>query len=1214
MKTKNIIKKCMLAIIVACFVSVTAFSQPLDLRDEPLSLSQSVPPGMVVTVDDSGSMRWGYMPDDRFNGKTKGYYNNWNDNQKVISFTSPQYNAIYYDPTLVYKPPVNEEGVPFPHSIYTNAAVDGYGGATNLANVNLSTDYIPVTEIYPSKSALGVATWRTHKKTTKQGAYYHIWNEALPVPTTTTYFETMRNAGVGTSSKSYTKHSLSSGTAEQKQNFANWYTYYNTRNKLAKAALSRAFVQFGADFKLTWQVFWDGTLDGNSQSSNMDLFEGDHRKDFYDWLFGIRATDGTPLRKATMLAGKEFSKTGTGTVPTDSPYWSEVHQQEMSCQQNFHIQLSDGYWNSSSGLISNYDYEDVTFPTITNGLKSTDPGYKGKTYSYNARATAPQKIYSASPADSLSDNAFYYWSRDLRSDLINNVPTYLEESIDHNGAAVVYPDDQTWWQQSELFWNPRNDPAQWQHMVNFNIGLGVDGQFNQITDYPKLRDGTLSWQNSLQDSTKVDDVWHSSINSRGKYFSAKNPDELVAALDTLINDIIKRTGQGSSGSVSSNILSDVTLAFKTGYNTADWTGSVVAAKLNKDGTLGDAIWDASCKLTGGFCTSLPGNPYVTATKDHSSRHIFTYDTKTKLTHEFHVANLSPLQKQQLLNSNYITDSIANGLNYTADDLVSYIRGDRTFESNLGGSFRKRNSLLGDVIHSPARVLRGPSATYVDDYWYDGSPEQIAVTNGKSYSKFKNDNKNRDNILIVGGNDGMLHAFNAGINTTNGGDELWAYIPSGVLDGLSEIANPSYKHKSFVDASPTIRDAYLGTGANGKWSTIALGGLRHGGKSFYALNLGNDPKLPPTVLWEFSNLNDPIDMGFSYSGGVIARVVAPLNSTGLQSKWVAFVPNGYNSNSHKSALYAIDLETGDVLHKWRTTFGSETYPNGMGPVTAADYVVYDKSDTSQTYYGSDIGTDFLYAGDLHGNLYRFDATKIFTNPGGVTTNPHILFDGPKNKSITVAPRVFTAEDGSQNVIVTFGTGKYIEPSDKSLNIAAQFLIGVKDKKGNTTTNTLSDLVAQKITQTGQTRTLSSKHVNVDQGWKINLRVKVDGIVKKGERLVNGIVRNNQSKDMIVATIIPAGTDPCLPGGISWLMIIDARTGGAPETSLLDAGKADGILINDIITGVNVLVRPGGNESIITLDGTGGFDGDSVIPPIIQASGEKWRRRSWHRILF
>lgn len=1171
-KINNRIKSFLLALATSSIVTTTAFALPLELSDEPLFLNQSVPPALAVTFDDSGSMSRGYMPDSNsFSGSKP-------------STASPDYNSIYYNPATEYKPPVLQDGSSLPNSIYTAAQFDGFylGGNTSSdlgEAINLSNNYEMVWTIFPNYgNGNSSRSFRSAGSPSSGEGYYYTWNGPGD-PT--------RNGSKGSGPGEYTIHLMNSANATEKTNFANWYTYYNTRNKLAKSAVSHAFVGFGPDFKIDWQQL--NRLSFNPTGTNMNLFDGAHRADFYTWLYEINAGSGTPLRAATERAGLLFTKGGV-----NGPYYDPIYSQELSCQQNFHISISDGSWNSAEGVSTNVDNTAISLPPI-DGLIKNYPG--------DLTAASIPNFYSDNRAKTLADNAFAFWANDLRTDLDNDVPSFLDSYTDSNNNIISLASGVNWWENNELFWNPMNDPATWQHMVNFNIGLGVIGLFDPDTDIPNLRNGNISsWTSTTTAEGKIDDVFHAALNSRGKFLSARSPQELADALDDVISNIINRKGRASAGSVSSSIISDSALAFRTGYDTSDWTGYVTALKVEQDGTLGAVEWDASCKLTGGACTSMIGDPIISATRDNTSRIIFTYEKVGSVgtQHLFKYGEFSSSEIAKMQNSAFYSNAMANPIPPTFKDFVDYIRGDRTYEQQFSGSFRNRNSLLGDVIHSSAKLIRGPGESYNDDYWYDGSPEADARDAGDGYLEFKLDKKDRDNVILVGANDGMLHAFDAGINTTDGGTELWAYIPSSSLDGISELANPVIKHKSYVDAAPVIKDAFI----NGNWTTTAVGGLRHGGKLFYALDLGDQPSDKPAVLWEFSDIDDP-DMGFSYAGAVVTRVVAPLGSSDLQSKWVAFVPNGYNSNSHKSVLYALDLETGKVLHKWNTNLGTTALPNGMGPPTAADYIAYDKSNTTNIAHGADQGTDFIYSGDLYGNIYRFDTTKIFTNPAG-TSQPHTLYAGDPTRPITVAPRLFTQGSGSENIVVTFGTGKYLELPDRAITTIKQHLIGVKDKYKSTITHSLGGLIEQFITESGQSRTLTNNHVGVDEGWKVALP-------ENGERLVNSIYRDNKSKLMIVATIIPNGIDPCAPGGKSWLMALDALSGGSPSSGpLLLGGTSDGQSIGDIVTGINVMNPPGGNNTFITVDTIN--PDPNGIPPIDLGTGEKWQRRSWHRIIF
>jgi type IV pilus assembly protein PilY1 len=1223
-----------MSLVLLLMMSITVYSSPLKLTHEPLFLNQTVPPALAVTFDDSGSMSWSWMPDSRSFSSSRP------------SFASPDYNLIYYNPNINYKPPVNADGTPLPNSEFNNAKRDGYAEPGMITNKNLRTSYRPFRTYYPnyagnSYSLEYASAGRTNSN---NRAFYYRW--IGPANATLTERRNQNN--------NYQLVEIFG--AQQKQNFANWYSYYNTRSKLAKAAVSHAFVNFGPDFKIDWQQLNRNRF--NSGTNYMETFETGHREDFYDWLFKVPGSGGTPLRQATKYAGELFRDSYSG----QSVYYDDSYGDELSCQQNFHIAISDGSWNGNRGIEGNVDNGTTTITNRAIPYTST---------------IANKYFYDDNNSSSLADTAFYYWIRDLKPSLDNDVPRFIDDYTDSSGNVVTVASGDNWWDEPELVWNPNNDPANWQHMVNFNIGLGIEGSFNRDTDLPALRAGLLSWPDTYDDTCfkrnalgvevtrtcrnhlcyngsttasdivecngivkplgdiqlcmnadtneaincadrivrrvnesqgRVDDVWHSSVNSRGDYFSAKDPQELAEALYKVVANIIKRKGRASAGSVSSNIISNESLAYKTGYDTSDWSGFVVANQLNIDGTLGDVEWDAACKLTGGPCNTMIGNPVVSQSKTHATRNIFTYNYETKTKHPFHTTSMSTAQIGKILDSDYINsfEPPITDLTTAADSVIHFVRGDRSVEQQNGGDFRNRRNLLGDVINSSAKIIRGPSASYNDQFWGAGSPERLAADSGTGYSEFKVANVNRNNVLLVGANDGMLHAFDAGINSTNGGDELWAYIPSKSLNGISEFANPAYKHTSYVDAAPFVLDSYI----NNSWSTVALGGMRHGGKLFYALDLGGTPESEPNVLWEFTDENDP-DMGYSYSGGIIARIAYPDSDTSVASKWVAFVPNGYNSTSHKSVMYAIDLETGLLLHKWDTGIGNITNPNGMGPPVAADFIAYDESDTNNTFYGADQGADFIYAGDLHGNIYRFNVADIFT--GNSTTE--ILFNGTRDRAITAAPRLYTPDDGSENIIVTFGTGKYLELPDRGITgVASQYIFGLKDSKAPITSSySLSDsrIIEQVITtNTAQdARTLSENYVSVSNSWKIKLP-------ETGERSTNTFGRNNQSKLLIAATIIPNGDNPCLPGGNSWLMIIDANTGSSPASGrVFNNGNDDGILRETLVIGPpTLLTTAGGNQTILIIDGADGDGINDSIAPILLDKGERWRRRSWHRIIF
>ena len=166
----------------------------------------------------------------------------------------------------------------------------------------------------------------------------------------------------------------------------------------------------------------------------------------------------------------------------------------------------------------------------------------------------------------------------------------------------------------------------------------------------------------------------------------------------------------------------------------------------------------------------------------------------------------------------------------------------------------------------------------------------------------------------------------------------------------------------MDLTPTIKKA-AGVLGGTTTRTLLVGGLRKGGKGYFGLNISDaktiasESDLAGRVLWEFPKTADP-DMGYSFSKSAVVRTNSPAYP------WVVIFGNGYNSNNGNSVLYIIHPQTGDVIRKITAGSGPD---NGLSSPIAVD--------TSQ-----DERIDFVYAGDLKGNLWKFDLTTRIRRNG------------------------------------------------------------------------------------------------------------------------------------------------------------------------------------------------------------------------------------------
>jgi type IV pilus assembly protein PilY1 len=499
---------------------------------------------------------------------------------------------------------------------------------------------------------------------------------------------------------------------------------------------------------------------------------------------------------------------------------------------------------------------------------------------------------------------------------------------------------------------------------------------------------------------------------------------------------------------------------------------------------------------------------------------------------------------------------------TAKNILKFLRGDRSLENLNGGTFRDRFSVLGDIVHS--------------------SP---VFENG---------------VLYTGGNDGMLHAFSA----TNG-SEIFAYIPNLVFENLKNLADPTFhgNHTYYVDLSPVIQP---GVDQGASTMTLLVGGLGKGGKGYYALDITgidastsfvSDCNVADRVLWEYGNDDD---LGYSFTRPVIVDSNDDdLNANG--TGWIVIVGNGYNSVSGKAVLLILDPSDGTVLKSIDTGVGS---CNGLSTPVAID-VNYDDR------------VDYVYAGDLRGNLWKFDLTNPDYTQWGVAYedgvgDPQPLFQA-LGQPITTKPDVMRHPE-KHGYLVVFGTGKYLgvtDFSDTSLNT----IYGIWDYGDDTddseylgffnrgsTTNKLSNqpgnvtLLAQEIVPSPDTdpnfpffwtitvsgeelklRILTDYSPNwetvddpdidelpnpgsaaappntVHAGWYFDLPLT-------GERVVTDVMIRDAKA--IVISFTPED-EPCSIGGDSIVHEMDAASGGRLLRAQFDIGGAAAIDSEDLI---------------------------------------------------
>lgn len=605
---------------------------------------------------------------------------------------------------------------------------------------------------------------------------------------------------------------------------------------------------------------------------------------------------------------------------------------------------------------------------------------------------------------------------------------------------------------------------------------------------------------------------------RGAYYTASDSASLNLALNSALQSIREQTSSASAITANSTRIQEDTLIYQARFNSADWTGEVRAFNVEEDGSVGEQAWSTN------EAGKIPSA---------ANRNILTFNGSAGTS--FQWTNLTAEQKASLKKTT--DDSDANAM-LRLDWLRGGNDGVALGAPFAGSNLRSRNAVLGDIINSDPRFVGEQNNGYnVPNTDATGEPAD-------SYFDYVTAKANRTPLVIVGANDGMVHAFNGAT-----GAEVFAYVPStlfkkrtanpGATPGLLALTEPEYGHQFYADGSFGLGDVYN----NSSWKTYLVGGLGAGGRGVFALNVtARDAFGSAGVLWERtapdSNTTtgaeaDWNDLGYVFGEPTIARVKTSNNDPGT---WVAIFGNGYASNSGKAALYIVNATTGTLLKKIVVNDPTTaTLVNGLSTVTA--------------FLDSNRFVTHVYGGDLQGNLWKFDLTA--TNTNNWAAQP--LFQAKKGtvrQPITSRVRVVTHPNGGR--LVTFGTGKYLETTDKT-NTALQSLYGIWDRGlNNDGTVSQSTLVQQTITSEvtsngREFRTVSQNTVDWSTkfGWYMDLQPNASTTV--GERVVSMPLVN---KDRVLFSTFTPLTDPCLSGGESWIIGINVLTGGRLDATVFD----------------------------------------------------------------
>lgn len=990
----------------------------------PPFLSEGTAPNLIITIDDSESMRKAFFGELAWSDYSQeGKRKRW--------LASPDANPIYYNPEVTYQPALGADGSPLPvetdldqvlaYPFRGDAGLDGDGNPNCAAHFVDLNAFRPVQRDKAGTTGACAPDPQFVDQLDDNGAVIN----AAGAENGPYWFEFDEDAGYRLDSAANPPVYVSCSTEptdpilelfnqdqctpcsdfetvdhntpdpcfklnrvqpEHVPNFVTWYKFYRTRLLTVKTVLSRVLQNLDDGVRVTYQGLADDNSEKLTGFNPGDTFfnllvqrfrpYGDSRQEVFDWIFQLDPSSGTWLVSAHIRAGEFVSQgisladdidehlddhggaggsvnlTGAGGTKPSSDNMCKA-----KCRKNFHLMFADGDWddfwwpqggsrrrwpsgtgedNTGEWIRTNWDNESFDLPT------AYDSPFGDINYS-------PRGPYKDANFGMLADAAFYYWAVDLVDDDVapNEVPVLITEV-----AEGSEPYDEV------NFWNPQNDPADWQHLTLFTVSYGMDGGIEIPGEIPDTDPNTPhedrygTWQEYsggsatkrsiatdgfpscaeepyytaeedltpddttetvcdaplknltffMRAASKADDLYHAALNSRGRFYRASAPDSLIESFSDVLDTVSAAAQEENANApvaINAGGLSDDSRIHQAVSSSKDWSGEIRALRVST----GYGVGNCPNEPRGAFCED-PDDPYLTTRSDGTftptaERTIFTMaDGVPKTFDEQLFTHLSTRQKNGLTGGN---PKPAVGKAY-----IAWLRGvDNPSTSGIPPGevpeFRERETPLGDILGSGPIVVGSPRQLFQDsDYLAFKKKDFDSGTAGT---------QRRDTMVYVGANDGMLHAFRPD-DDTRLLEEAFAYIPEAVYDHLADLADPAYgadgpPKRAFVDGQLSYSDAKF-TDAYGEsgWRSVLVGSFGVGAQGVFALDITDiSPTLPTdTVLWEFTDAsgddadaNDLDGRDMGYSPWKPAIVRIDDNLTdNTDPAWVVLVGNGYGS--------------------------------------------------------------------------------------------------------------------------------------------------------------------------------------------------------------------------------------------------------------------------------------------------------------------------------
>lgn len=1203
-----------------------------DLANAPMANTSDsvVKPNLMFILDDSGSMAWEYTPNEAANF-------GWNE----YGSKSNQCNGLYYNPSTTYVPPVDSTGASYPNATFTAAKDNGFDTAAGASTTDLSNRY------YYAYSGTQPALGFTYE------------SDGDVIYSTAFYQECNSDVGSSPGSSKFTRVEITTGSTDAvKTNFANWYSYYRSRILTMKSAAGRAFKDIGSSYRVGFTTINNtGTDSADAEYLAIADFDGAQKASWYSKFYAVTPDSGTPLRAALSKVGRIYA----GQLGADPI--------QYSCQQNFAILSTDGYWNGGAGYredgttaIGNQDstlarpmFDGTATTTIYRATITVDhnPNYPGTSNSNTKVSSITVNGVEIMTSESNRDNDRSeladkiddkigkngYTGTDSgrvitvtapasagvvtgatpvitksQGNMVITATAFTATSSTSGGVSDSLADVAAYYYNTDLrnlmennVPGAGNDTAPHQHMTTFTLGLGVNGTLKYTDGYSTATSG--DYYNIVQGTTN---------------WPVPTADE-PTAIDDLWHAAVNGHGTYYSAQSPDSLVSGMTKSL-AGINARNGSAAA-AATSNLEPVDGDNFVYIALYRTVNWDGDLQAK---------------TIDPSTGA-----LSDTSSWEAQPLLDAK---------VGATSDTRTIYKFDSGVFGTKLEAFTWANLSTAEQDYFNDVCVLEATNPKTLLSQCDDLTADQKTSASGENLLNFirgryqhEDRSPNTDKLYRV-----REHVLGDMINS----QPVYVKQPQFAYVDTNYVA---YKSERSANS-----DARVYVAVNDGMLHAFNGGTNEG------TNVGGSEEwtyIPPMVM---SNLYKLADKNYSSSavkqyyvdgsptaGDICPR--APSNTCGA-NQWKTILVGGLNAGGR--GYYALDVTDPDapkalwnytvdddadlgysygnpVITKrrdgtWVVVFTSG-YNNvspgdGRGHLYVLDAYTGTRLEKISTTAGStttpsglakinawiDSTTDNtvkrFYGGDLLGNVWRFDIDDLVLPSGKEATLVAELGNvSPVGvQPITTKPELseITA-GGSTFPAISVGTGRYLGVSDIG-DVSQQSIYTFKDNLTDTGLGKLrapGTLVQQTLTTNGAgTKRVSSTN-EVDwatkSGWYVDLN---PGNTSPGERV-------NVDMQLQLGTLTVAGNVPennaCNLGGYAWLYNFDYKTGHYV------AGASGGVsgnrlTSNSLIAGLKTIKLTSGKTTTLVTGTDGGITSHGN-PSSGYGSAPTGKRVSWRELI-